>query len=249
MNKSIANKNLKSIMRVVEERSSHYDMYNDMVTTDSNCETQETYFNILNRLLPTDLYTSDNTQEIIHDRRITLRNIFVQRAIFLMDETLNFIKSSLESYGIICNTTAKDIMKYDHRMFDLDAYDRYIASPVCAGDCALLINSIIFNNVMNFRELSCEQNSLTQKELFEITNKILNIALLDLVHMFNLLYLEADAIYYPAGIMKGGPILATANINDECIDKEFLEGEEREKALKSIGREDLIDTDVKIRSF
>ena len=229
-------KELKSIMKEVTERSNHCDKETDQILINGKIETYETYFNTLNRLFTSDIYKEDNNPGIIYDRRLSLQTIFGQRVIFLLNERLEIVKNYLSNYGIICNVTASDIIKTDCRIINIDTYDRYICNPIAAGDFALIINSVIFNNVMSFRDLSYEQNGVSYKDIFEIANNILNIALLDFVHMFNLLYLEADEIYYPAGML-----------NEEQPEQPILlEGEDRAKALTEMGREDLIETDIQV---
>lgn len=229
-------KELKSIMKEVTERSNHYDKETDQILINGKIETYETYFNTLNRLFTSDIYKEDNNPGIIYDRRLSLQTIFGQRVIFLLNERLEIVKNYLSNYGIICNVTASDIIKTDCRIINLDTYDRYICNPVAAGDFALIINSVIFNNIMSFRDLSYEQNGVSYKDIFEITNNILNIALLDFVHMFNLLYLEADEVYYPAGILNEAQ-------PEQVI---ALEGDERARVLTEMARPDLIETDIQV---
>lgn len=233
-------KQLKPIMEEVLSRGTYYSNEQDQLLINGQTETHRTYFNNINSLLVSDTYKEDNRNEIIYDRRKSLEAIFIERVKFMMNERLDMVKNYLSNYGIICNTTADDLIATDCRLFLLDTYDRYICNPTCAGDCALIINSVLFNNIMSFRDLSCETNNISYKDLIEISNNILNIALIDFVHMFNLLYLEADQIYYPAGML-----------NKEQPEKPvaILEGEDRVKTLTEMGREDLIETDVKVGKF
>lgn len=236
-------KGLTKIMsEVTKERATYYNQNEDQIFNynSNKTEVQESYFNVLNKLFTNPVYTVDNSEEIIKNRRICLTNIFTERVRFLMNEKLNYIKAVFDSYGIICNTTADDIMKVDYKLFDLFTYDRYINNPISAGDCSLVILSVIYNNVMSFRDLSAETNGLKYDDLFNITNGILNIALLDLVHMFNTIYLEANEIYFPAGEIQN------QQQNQESDSIAILEGEERAKALTEMGRPDLIETDVKV---
>lgn len=230
---------LKKIMEEVMERTEYYDQFKDQVVLPNATEVRpyQTYFNTLNTLFTSEAFLDDNNADIIRNRRICLVNIFSERVRFLMDEKILLITNYLEQYGIICNVTADTIRKVDYRLFELETYERYINNPRSAADCALVINSIIFNNVMDFKELSSTTNDLSYDDIFNITTNILNIALFDLVHMFNTIYLEANEIYFRAGMLK-------EEQSEQHI--EVLEGEERNKALIEMGREDLIESDVKI---
>lgn len=234
-------KKLNKIMSEVDERTKYYDVFKDQIMLGSTQDTilKETYFNELNRLFTNSNYTEDNNEEIILNRRIILDNIFFERVKFLMDEKLNFVKNYLQHEGIFCNVTSEDVMKADYRLFELQTYYTHINGPISAGDCALLINCIIFNNIMKFRDYSVETYGTAYDDIFNITNGILSIFMLDLVHMINILYLEANQIYSPAGEITRG--------QEQSVQPALLEGEERAKALIEMGRPDLIETDVKIR--
>lgn len=231
----------KGLTKDLRERTDFMEIETDqIVDTSNNIILQETYFNQINNLIASDVFLerSNETENSLYNRRICLENIFEQRALFLLDEKLRLFKNYLNQYGIISNIKAMDIFKADYRLFKLSTYKKYIDNPISAGDCALVVNSIIFNNIMQFRETSRigigDSDGLSYNELFNITNNLLNVFLFDLVHLFNRLYFEANEVYIPAG--SGVPP------KKETI----LEGEERIQALKDMGREDLIDTDIKV---
>lgn len=227
----------KGLTRDLKERTDFMEIETDQIVDSSNNITlHETYFNQINDLITSEVFLerSNETENSLYNRRICLENIFEQRALFLIDEKLYLLKNYLRQYGIISDITAMDILKTEYRLFKLSTYTKYIDNPISAGDCALVVNSIIFNNIMTFREMSMRESKVSYEELFNITNTLLNAFLFDLVHVFNRLYFETNEVYMPAG--SGNPI------KKETI----LEGEERIQALKDMGREDLIDTDIKV---
>lgn len=227
----------KGLTRDLKERTDFMENETDQIVDSSNNITlHNTYFNQINDLITSEVFLerTNETENSLYNRRICLENIFEQRALFLIDEKLYLLKNYLRQYGIISDITAIDIIKIEYRFFKLSTYRKYIDNPISAGDCALVVNSIIFNNIMTFREMSMRESKISYEELFNITNNLLNAFLFDLIHVFNRLYIEANEVYTPAG--------SGIHTKKETI----LEGEERVQALKDMGREDLIETDIKV---
>lgn len=211
----------------------------DRVTfDDKNIEEVNTYYNDIQNLLTSENYLNcASNEEILIPRRRSLEVLFYNRVEFILRRRIELMDSYLSKYGLFLSyTVVKTIKEQLPELFDITFYFSYMNNPITASDYALALNSIIYNYTFNTIEYEHIDDPQQAREKVELLNNFMKMSLNEFVLILNGLYLEANEVYYNAGI--------PAPEVDHGI--EFLTGKEREQVLIELGRPDLIDTDIKV---
>lgn len=211
----------------------------DRVTFDNkNIEEVNTYYNDIQNLLTSEDYLNCayNEDKLIPRRR-SLEVLFDNRVEFILDRRIELMDSYLSNYGLFLSVAVVKIIKEQlPELFDITFYFNYMNNPITASDYALALNSIIYNYIFDIIRYDYMDEPQQAREKVELLNNFMKMSLNEFVLILNGLYLEANEVYYNAGIL--------APEVDPNI--EFLTGEEREQVLIELGRPDLIDTDIKV---
>lgn len=197
----------------------------------------KTYYNKIQNLLTSESYSSVlETPEQLYTRRRALEVIFSKRVEFILDQKISYMRSYVNQYNIYLMNISKDVKDNLPELFDITFYFNLITNPTSGFDYALALNSILYNYL--FDEIKYN-NSISIDEGLNCINNFMGLALNEWMHMLNLLYLEANEVYYNAGIIQ----------EQQQQNPEMLTGEERKQALIEMGRPDLIDTDIQVGRF
>lgn len=199
----------------------------------------KTYYNTIQNLLTSESYRDvlENTVQLSARRR-ALQVIFHKRVEFNIDQKINYMQSYLDQYGIHSITyIGREIEEMMPELFDITFYFNLMTNPTVGFDYAMALNSILYNHLFDSVKYN---NGMSIEEGLECINRFMGLALNEWMHMLNLLYLEANEVYYNAGTIQPVPEQESQN------DCRFLQGEERKQALIEMGRPDLIDTNVQV---
>lgn len=196
----------------------------------------KTYYNTIQNLLTSESYRDvlENTEQL-DTRRRALEVIFCKRVEFNIDQKLRYMQAYLVQYGIHVNHIGKEIKQMIPELFDINFYFNLMTNPTSGFDYGIALNSILYNHL--FESARCN-NTIDFNQGLEYINRFMSLALNEWMHMLNLLYLEANEVYYKAG---NASILYLKENHDI-----YLHGEERKQALIEMGRPDLIDTDIMV---
>lgn len=191
-----------------------------------------TYYNHVQDIISSDIYKNkiENEKQLMVRRR-TLEIIFSQRVEFNINQKIRFMQAYLAQYNIYLSDITEQIKQTIPELFDIGIYFDMITNVVSGIDYAMSINSIVYNNLFESIRTRYTNNTDFNKELKYI-NTFMRLSLNEWIHMLNLLYLEANEIYYNAGTMS------------EEYSNSNLSQEEKEKILMEIGRPDLINVEV-----
>lgn len=196
----------------------------------------KTYYNTIQNLLTSESYRDvlENTEQL-DTRRRALEIIFYKRVEFNINQKIRYMQAYLAQYDIYINHIGKEIKEMIPELFDITFYFNLMTNPTSGFDYAMALNSILYNHL--FESVRCN-NTIDFNQGLEYINRFMSLALNEWMHMLNLLYLEANEVYYKAG---------NASILDLKENQDiYLHGEERKQALIEMGRPDLIDTDIMV---
>lgn len=219
------------------EKKDRFDYSVDEIVFNEERTSVNTYYNHLQDLFSSKAYKSELQHESQLDaRRRALEIVFRKRVEFNIMQKLEYMQVYLAQYNINIYGLELEIFNTIPELFDLRFYFNIMTNPVSGFDYSVALNSILYNHLFDIVKYD---NSMTIDEALEYVNNFMRLALNEWMHMLNLLYLEANEIYYNAGAMK-------LDIEIEEGASGFLEGDERKQALIEMGRPDLIDTDIQV---
>ena len=209
----------------------------DRVTLDNeNIQEVNTYYNDIQNLLTSEDYLNSASEpDILLPRRRALEVLFANRVEFIIRERLNIMRNYIDNYQLyfISPLVVERIKEYMPELFDITFYFNYMTNPIVASDYALAINSILYNTIFDNIRID---NREDHNQQINSLNNFMKMSLSEFINVLNGLYLEAQEVYYNAGVLQ------EENNNLTYT----LTGEERKQALIEAGRPDLIDTDVKV---
>lgn len=209
----------------------------DRVTLDNeNIQEVNTYYNDIQNLLTSEDYLNSASEpDILLPRRRALEVLFANRVEFIIRERLNIMRNYINNYQLyfISQLAVERIKEYMPELFDITFYFNYMTNPIVASDYALAINSILYNTIFDNIRIDIREDYNQQ---INSLNNFMKMSLSEFINVLNGLYLEAQEVYYNAGVLQ------EENNNLTYT----LTGEERKQALIEAGRPDLIDTDVKV---
>ena len=209
----------------------------DRVTLDNeNIQEVNTYYNDIQNLLTSEDYLNSASEpDILLPRRRALEVLFANRVEFIIRERLNIMRNYIDNYQLyfISPLAIERIKEYMPELFDITFYFNYMTNPIVASDYALAINSILYNTIFDNIRID---NREDHNQQINSLNNFMKMSLSEFINVLNGLYLEAQEVYYNAGVLQ------EENNNLTYT----LTGSERKQALIEAGRPDLIDTDVKV---
>ena len=209
----------------------------DRVTLDNeNIQEVNTYYNDIQNLLTSEDYLNSASEpDILLPRRRALEVLFANRVEFIIRERLNIMRNYIDNYQLyfITPLVVERIKEYMPELFDITFYFNYMTNPIVASDYALAINSILYNTLFDNIRIDIRED---YNQEINSLNNFMKMSLSEFINVLNGLYLEAQEVYYNAGVLQ------EENNNLTYT----LTGEERKQALIEAGRPDLIDTDVKV---
>ena len=209
----------------------------DRVTLDNeNIQEVNTYYNDIQNLLTSEDYLNSASEpDILLPRRRALEVLFANRVEFIIRERLNIMRNYIDNYQLyfISPLVVERIKEYMPELFDITFYFNYMTNPIVASDYALAINSILYNTLFDNIRIDIRED---YNQEINSLNNFMKMSLSEFINVLNGLYLEAQEVYYNAGVLQ------EENNNLTYT----LTGEERKQALIEAGRPDLIDTDVKV---
>lgn len=209
----------------------------DRVTLDNeNIQEVNTYYNDIQNLLTSEDYLNSASEpDILLPRRRALEVLFANRVEFIIRERLNIMRNYIDNYQLyfISPLAIERIKEYMPELFDITFYFNYMTNPIVASDYALAINSILYNTIFDNIRID---NREDHNQQINSLNNFMKMSLSEFINVLNGLYLEAQEVYYNAGVLQ------EENNNLTYT----LTGNERKQALIEAGRPDLIDTDVKV---
>lgn len=209
----------------------------DRVTLDNeNIQEVNTYYNDIQNLLTSEDYLNSASEpDILLPRRRALEVLFANRVEFIIRERLNIMRNYINNYQLyfISQLAVERIKEYMPELFDITFYFNYMTNPIVASDYALAINSILYNTLFDNIRIDIRED---YNQEINSLNNFMKMSLSEFINVLNGLYLEAQEVYYNAGVLQ------EENNNLTYT----LTGEERKQALIEAGRPDLIDTDVKV---
>lgn len=204
------------------EKKDRFDYSIDEIVFNEERTSVNTYYNDLQNLFSSKTYKSELQYESQLDaRRRALEIVFRKRVEFNIMQKLEYMQVYLAQYNINIYGLGLEIFNTIPELFDLRFYFNIMTNPVSGFDYSVALNSILYNHLFDIVKYD---NSMTIEEGLEYVNNFMRLALNEWMHMLNLLYLEANEVYYNAGAMK-------LDIEIEEGASGFLEGEERKQAL------------------
>lgn len=226
------------------EKKDRFDYSVDEIVFNEERTSVNTFYNHLQDLFSSKAYKSELQHESQLDaRRRALEIVFRKRVEFNIIQKLEYMQVYLAQYNINIQPIyglEMEIFNTIPELFDLRFYFNIMTNPVSGFDYSVALNSILYNYLFSDVKYSVgDVNIRSIDEALECVNNFMRLALNEWMHMLNLLYLEANEIYYNAGAMK-------LDIEIEEGASGFLEGDERKQALIEMGRPDLIDTDIQV---
>lgn len=216
----------------------------DAISLNGKSAQINTYYNTLQNLFTANSYKSSiECESQLDARRRVLEIAFQKRVEFNIAQKLDFMFVYLRQYNINMYPIGgirTEIKKVIPEIFELGFYFDLITNPVTGYDYAVALNTILYNTLFYEAKYLCEEENMGNfQQIVECLNRFMELTLKEWMHMLNLLYLEANEIYYNAGNIK-------LDIEEQYKASGFLEGDERKQALIEMGRPDLIDTDIQV---
>lgn len=209
----------------------------DRVSMDGKTiEEVNTYYNDIQHLLTTQEYINKSSEpDILLPRRRALEVLFANRVEFIIRERLNIMRNYIDNYQLyfISPLAIERIKEYMPELFDITFYFNYMTNPIVASDYALAINSILYNTIFDNIRID---NREDHNQQINSLNNFMKMSLSEFINVLNGLYLEAQEVYYNAGVLQ------EENNNLTYT----LTGSERKQALIEMGRPDLINTNSEL---